>query len=155
LDGRVLKSPARGKFELPGKDLACIVAAEWDAQTNQHVGIQIIPSRDFIQQTCISYLATDTALFYTSPDDRVLLRKQQKHFQPLLKWINEHYKIELNEASSDAFTGKIHHPESSIEIIKDEMSKMVRYIYIYIDVSVMYLILVILLLVFHIYYFMI
>lgn len=142
LDGRVLKSPARGKFELPSQDLACIIAAEWDAQTNERVGIQptsmpcmtiaataidqVIPSRDFVQKTCISYLPTDTALFYTSPDDRLLLRKQQKHFKPLLKWVNNHYDIELVEAASDACTGKIVHPETSIDIINKEMDKMVR-----------------------------
>jgi hypothetical protein len=35
----------------------------------------------------LGYLATDTALFLTHEDDRILLRKQRQHFQPVSRYV--------------------------------------------------------------------
>ena len=35
LDGKILRSPGKNAFELPGRALAQAIAAEWDAQVEQ------------------------------------------------------------------------------------------------------------------------
>ena len=41
LDGRELKTPARNALHLPNRDIAMMIAAEWDAQTDKKRGIQV------------------------------------------------------------------------------------------------------------------
>ena len=77
------------------KHLAWLVASEWDAQINQKKGIQpatmpfmtltstaidqILPDSTFTIKTIMSYLRTDTMLFFTNEEDRILLEKQNEH----------------------------------------------------------------------------
>jgi len=96
---------------MPNKDIASIIAGEWDAQDNC-LGIQptsmafmklaatavdqITPDREYTQQHCVSFLPTDTVLYFTDQEDRILLRKQEKHFKPLISWMNSEFNIDLN-----------------------------------------------------------
>ncbi len=90
--------------------IASIIAAEWDAQTSKF-GIQptsmpfmiltstaidqILPNNSFVRSTCMSYLPTDTALYFISPDDRILIDKQQKYFNPLIDWANNQFNMKI------------------------------------------------------------
>ena len=81
LDGKLLKTPARNSLQINNLELALMIANEWDSQTNQIKGIepstmpmmmlvstaidQIKNDPSFARETCLSYLPTDTALFYT------------------------------------------------------------------------------------------
>jgi chaperone required for assembly of F1-ATPase len=49
---------------------------------------QILPDAYMVKKTCLSYLPTDTALFLTAETDRILLRKQRQHFQPILRCVS-------------------------------------------------------------------
>jgi chaperone required for assembly of F1-ATPase len=111
LDGRSLRTPAGNNLHLPNIGLALSIAAEWDAQrAGNSKGIQpatmplmtlaataidqILPDGYQVKKTCLSYLPTDTALFLTAETDRILLRKQRQHFQPILRCVN-HAPVEF------------------------------------------------------------
>ena len=102
LDNRTLRTPAGNNLHFPNIGLALTIAAEWDAQkAGNSKGIQpatmpmmtlaataidqILPDGYQVKKTCLSYLPTDTALFLTAESDRILLRKQRQHFQPILR----------------------------------------------------------------------
>jgi chaperone required for assembly of F1-ATPase len=102
LDNRTLRTPAGNNLHFPNIGLALTIAAEWDAQkAGNSKGIQpatmpmmtlaataidqILPNGYQVKKTCLSYLPTDTALFLTAESDRILLRKQRQHFQPILR----------------------------------------------------------------------
>lgn len=102
LDNRTLRTPAGNNLHFPNIGLALTIAAEWDAQkAGNSKGIQpatmpmmtlaataidqILPNGYQVKKTCLSYLPTDTALFLTAETDRILLRKQRQHFQPILR----------------------------------------------------------------------
>lgn len=137
LDGRVLKSPAFATFEMPNKEIAAVVAAEWDAQ-NDRLGIQptsmafmklaatavdqIMPDSEFTKQHCVSFLPTDTVLYFTTADDRILLRKQTKHFEPLIKWMNNHFNIDLN-VSYGGFR-KLEHSVDTVKKVRAAVDAM-------------------------------
>jgi chaperone required for assembly of F1-ATPase len=115
LDGRELKTPARNPLHLESVDVAMLIAGEWDAQTSKKRGIQpaTMPfmtlaataidqvstdeGRSRARATCMGYLPTDTLLFFTEARDRILLKKQKKHFDPLLKWFRQELQLPLNQ----------------------------------------------------------
>ena len=101
LDDRSLKTPARNNLLFENEYLAICVANEWDSQTNQKLGIQpqtmpfmslastAIDTVSFdpspARSTCLSFLPTDSLLFWTS-EDAELLAKQKEEFGPIIKW---------------------------------------------------------------------
>lgn len=127
LDGRVLKTPARTSLHLPTLELAMAIAAEWDAQTDVLRGIQprtmplMTLASTAIDQvavdptptktTILSYLPTDSALFFTTDEDRILLRKQKQHFQPTVRWLKRTFGIEVK--TTVGFSARIQHDESA------------------------------------------
>jgi chaperone required for assembly of F1-ATPase len=38
-----------------------------------------------VRNTVLSYFPTDTSLFWTTTSDRILLKKQRQHFEPVLR----------------------------------------------------------------------
>jgi chaperone required for assembly of F1-ATPase len=112
---------------------------EWDSQLDKHRGIQpatmpltTIASTaiDLIKsdpadarKTCLSFLPTDTTLFMTSNEDRILLKQQKQHYRPLLKWAHKYLSLEL--ATTDNFVGKLKHPESTKQRLETIISRMV------------------------------
>jgi ATP synthase mitochondrial F1 complex assembly factor 2 len=137
LDGRVLKSPAMAPFEMPNREIATIIAGEWDAQTDR-LGIQptsmafmklaatavdqIVPDSEFTKQHCVSFLPTDTVLYFTDEEDRILLRKQQKHFTPLIKWMNSEFGIDLNVSYGGM--RKLVHSSETVERVRAAVDKL-------------------------------
>jgi len=127
LDGRALKTPARNPLHLPNKELAIAIAAEWDAQTDLRKGIQpatmplmtlastaidqALLDPDFIRNTCRSYLPTDSALFFTTEEDRILLKKQRQYLLPIIRWFKREFDLELQ--SKTTVYGRISHPEET------------------------------------------
>ena len=128
LDGRSLRTPARAPLHLPTLPLALAMAAEWDAQKDNKRGIQPatmplmtlastaidqvavdpLPTR----RTVLSYLPTDTCLFFTTAEDRILLKKQKQHFTPLVKWLRRAFDVECR--TTESFAGRLVHPPESL-----------------------------------------
>lgn len=127
LDGRTLKTPARNPLVFSNYLLAASVASEWDAQTDDRRGIQpstmpfmqlaatAVDNLQFdplpAQSTCLSFLPTDCALFWTR-EDSGLYKKQEEKFKPLLSWLNEWLSVELLVA--EGMTMRLSHPPETI-----------------------------------------
>jgi len=138
LDGKTLKTPARKPLILPNLNLAAAIAAEWDSQNDKNKGIQpaTMPlmsiastAIDQIQEdplhareTCFKYLPTDAALFLTREDDRLLLKKQRQHLQPIVKWLSKKLDIELN--SKHDIYGRINHSDNTKQKIRNIINNL-------------------------------
>lgn len=111
LDGYPLKTPGTEKaYRLPTRGLALAVALEWDQQVT-YKGVEptympitgmatialdeIIFSRQSTIDRCLRYLATDTVCFCfpDEEEDRKLLRRQQKAWEPLLAWLRDDFGV--------------------------------------------------------------
>ena len=103
-----------------------MIALEWDAQTNIRTGLQpatmpltilaftaedtVKPDGSDAINTCLRFLPTDSALFFTQLDDRQLLKKQRQHLQPVVKWAHKEFGLQL--ATTDQMTARVaHSPE--------------------------------------------
>lgn len=113
LDGYPLKTPGTEKpYRLPTRGLALAVALEWDQQVT-YKGVEptympitgmatialdeIIFSRQSTIDRCLRYLATDTVCFCfpDEEEDRKLLRRQQKAWEPLLAWLRDDFGVHI------------------------------------------------------------
>jgi chaperone required for assembly of F1-ATPase len=156
LDGRVLRTPARNPLQFPSKELAMLVAGEWDAQTDPQKGNEPISmpimtlsstaidqllynesssltnegdddSRQFIIQNCLKYLPTDSLLFFTNSMDRILLNKQRKTLLPVIKALNRRFKFTVEPTSE--MISKISHPPATTERIEKILQRMVKILF--------------------------
>ena len=140
LDGRSLKTPARNALYFQNYYIAAIVAAEWDGQSDKRKGIQpaTMPfmsiasttidniSLDSLhaRNTCLSFLPTDSALFWTS-EDNLLYKKQESSFQPIIDWLEKEFNTKL--FTSDNMTIRLNHPEESTRKMRAIVDSLVRY----------------------------
>jgi chaperone required for assembly of F1-ATPase len=99
LDGRELKTPSRGLFHLPSRELAEAVAREWDAQVT-HIDPGSMPLtrilntaldgvvhvKDQVRQEILAYGGTDL-LCYRAAVPEVLVAAQNEKWTPFLEWI--------------------------------------------------------------------
>eukprot|EP00557_Chaetoceros_sp_GSL56_P000090 CAMPEP_0176497920 /NCGR_PEP_ID=MMETSP0200_2-20121128/12010_1 /TAXON_ID=947934 /ORGANISM="Chaetoceros sp., Strain GSL56" /LENGTH=390 /DNA_ID=CAMNT_0017896023 /DNA_START=32 /DNA_END=1200 /DNA_ORIENTATION=+ len=104
LDGRLLKTPMGTTLSVPSLPLALAIASEWDDQGMYIKPAQMplmtlvcttldqltIPSvRERTIEDLLRYLRNDTTCYWAdATEDRVLHRKQQKHWQDLHNWID-------------------------------------------------------------------
>ena len=103
LDGSLLRTPlGHIPVSVPSYPLACAIAAEWNDQntTIQPAQMPLMTlcctaldqaaiQPDLIVENCLRYLRNDTTCYLADPvEDRVLYRKQTKHWSPLHQWIN-------------------------------------------------------------------
>ena len=139
LDNRPLKTPARLPLHLPTAELAYAIAAEWDAQTDKKRGIQpaTMPLMTLastaidqvrvdptpVKTTVLSYLPTDSTIFFTSSEDRILLKKQKEHYQPVLRWLKRTFDVEVKTGQS-TFVGKIQHDEKDVAKMRALVDKI-------------------------------
>jgi chaperone required for assembly of F1-ATPase len=86
---------------------------------------QVLIDPNYCKSTCLNYLPTDSALFFTSESDRILLKKQKQHLQPILRWFKRTFDIEL-KTKSDMF-GKIEHHEEVTNKFVNMLNEMVIY----------------------------
>ena len=99
LDGRPIRSPAKHKVCVPCEAMALALAAEWDAQTDR-IDPATMPltrlvnstidgveaARDAMLDEIVSYLSHDFICYPATHPER-LVDRQQKHWQPVLKWV--------------------------------------------------------------------
>lgn len=125
-------------MHFPNKLLAMAVAAEWDAQTEKK-GLepasmplttlsstaidQVLPNMEDIKQNCMRYLPTDSALFFTSEEDRILLSKQRKYLSPAIRHLNRQLRIELEPTTHMA--RRIEHSEETLKTVRAVFDRMV------------------------------
>ena len=138
LDDKVLRTPGRQPLELPNELMAVMVALEWDAQVNKRTGIQpatmpltviaftaidtVLPDNSDAVATCLRFLPTDSALFLTSAEDRLLLKKQRQYLVPVVKWFNKTFQLDVK--CTESFTSKISHPEGTIKKVEKIIRSM-------------------------------
>lgn len=101
LDGRELKTPSRGLFHLPSRELAEAAAREWDAQTT-HIDPGAMPLtrilntaldgvihvKDEVRQEILAYGGTDL-LCYRADSPQGLVDAQNAAWSPYLAWIEK------------------------------------------------------------------
>ncbi len=145
LDHRTLKTPAKNPLYLPNKELAALVALEWDAQQDDQRGIQpatmplmtlattaidqVRVDPAYARNTCMRYLPTDSALFFSTDEDRILLKKQKAVFQPIIRWFGRNLGVELETTQSMA--ARLKHPKESVEKIEKLLHNMVRLMFLF------------------------
>jgi Chaperone required for the assembly of the mitochondrial F1-ATPase len=104
LDGRLLKTPLGTTLSVPSLPLALAIASEWDDQGTSIKPAQMplmtlvcttldqltIPAvRERTVEDLLRYLRNDTTCYWAdATEDRVLHRKQQKHWEDLHNWID-------------------------------------------------------------------
>ncbi|TDH36147.1 ATPase [Pseudohoeflea suaedae] len=101
LDGRELKTPSRGLFHLPSRDLADAVAEEWDAQTTRidpgampltrilNTALDgVVHVKDEVRQEILAYGGTDL-LCYRADSPEGLVAAQNKKWNPFLAWMEQ------------------------------------------------------------------
>ena len=122
LDGRDLRTPARKVLALPTEELAFGVAAEWEMQKT-HIRPDTMPLmklatttvdqvpdiRPTMVDSMIRCVQSDLVCFRTS-DEPVLMAKEAKAFDPLLKWTAEELQLQLT-VTDDMF---LEHPPEAI-----------------------------------------
>jgi ATP synthase F1 complex assembly factor 2 len=104
LDGRLLKTPLGTTLSVPSLPLALAIASEWDDQETSIKPAQMplmtlvcttldqltIPGvRERTIDELMRYLRNDTTCYWVdATEDRVLYRKQQKHWEDLHNWVD-------------------------------------------------------------------
>lgn len=123
-----MRTPARHNLHLPTYELALCIAAEWDSQTDARKGIepvtmpmmtlastaidQVRVDPESTIRTCMKYLHTDSALFFTEESDRILLKKQRENLLPAIEWVNSNLGVHL--ATTTTATSKLDHPTDTV-----------------------------------------
>ncbi|RIA87575.1 hypothetical protein C1645_695944 [Glomus cerebriforme] len=132
LDKRPLKTPEGSKLAIPHskKHLALLIAGEWEAQNNvlkQHslpltslVSIanvidKEVNSKQEVITRLLKYLDTDAICYQESYPDS-LVELQQKHWLPILDWVQKTYNIEINITTG---ISGIRQPENTRNKLKD------------------------------------
>ena len=144
LDGRALRTPGRRPFHLPSETLAFAIATEWDAQQGE-AGIepasmplmslaataldQIAVDPQLVQKTCMTYLHTDTACYFSSAaENRELRTRQRASFLPVLEWVERGFDLDgvptLQLATSETIMRKLQHPATSVVAIDAVVSSL-------------------------------
>lgn len=111
LDGRTLSTPRGTPLILQSAALARAIAGEWEAQeeeinprTMPMTGLanaavdRIGPEREAMIERLRGYAETDL-LCYRAEEPEDLIRRQQRHWQPLLDWAEEAHGIHLTVTS--------------------------------------------------------
>ena len=115
LDGYPMKTPRTEKpYRIPTEGLALAIAYEWDQQVT-YKGIEptympitgiatlaldeMVFSKEQTIERCLRYLQSDTITFIFPDDesDRALLRKQQRSWEPILKWMKTEFDVDIQK----------------------------------------------------------
>ncbi len=123
LDTRKVKTPAKQPLLLPTKELADLIAAEWDAQTGlvnpetmPHTRMansaidKVLPQYDEVADLLTAYGETDH-LCYRAAGPPALIARQHTGWDPLLDWSAETLHAALNVT-----TGVVAIPQDSAAI---------------------------------------
>lgn len=114
LDGRTIKSPAKRALLAPTRQLAELVAAEWDAQGDE-VDPKTMPQTRFLGTAVDSFAgkrpetvaaiqayADGDLLSYWADGPEGLIDEQKRLWQPLLDWAAGRFDVSVNTTSGIA-----------------------------------------------------
>jgi len=101
LDGRPVRTPARGLLKAPTRPLAEALVAEWAAQGQEidpftmpltrlvNVALdRVAPEAQAVADEVASYAGTDL-LFYRADGPDALIARQAQHWDPVLDWMHD------------------------------------------------------------------
>ncbi|GAB5590990.1 ATP synthase mitochondrial F1 complex assembly factor 2 [Umbelopsis nana] len=142
LDGRNLRTPSKNKIQLPPnrKQLAQLLAAEWDGQTSNlkpHSlpltsllsraidGLDLEMTEDpsvrpQVIDKLMSYLDTDTICFHEDFPE-ALVKLQDQHWKPILQWIEKQYDVEL-KVTDGIF--RVEQPQKTKDTLRKVVNEM-------------------------------
>jgi chaperone required for assembly of F1-ATPase len=108
LDGRIPRTPAKNQLILPNLDAARLVAAEWEAQSNQIIPASMpltrlvnvaidraTQTRSAMMDEVIKYAGTDLVC-YRAPTPKTLVAAQAAAWDPLMDWACATHKVALD-----------------------------------------------------------
>jgi chaperone required for assembly of F1-ATPase len=111
LDGKALRTPAKGHLVVPTPTLAAAIAAEWQAQPEQidptampltrltNSAIDGVAGRQAeVRADIVKYLGSDLVC-YRAADPSELVRRQAEAWDPLIEWCQAALDIELTVTS--------------------------------------------------------
>jgi chaperone required for assembly of F1-ATPase len=141
LDGKHLKTPARHPLYFSNYLLSLAIAFEWDSQLAESkrgivpatmpfmsiasTAIDTVESDPFsARSTCMSFLPTDSLLFWVK-EDAQLYEFQEERCQPVIRWIEECFDVQLLVAE-DSFTSRLQHPVVTRQKIEAFVNGLVR-----------------------------
>ena len=107
LDGRPVKTPAKNVLNVPARELADAIAAEWDAQgedidahemrltrlANSAID-RVVDHRDSVISEIAGYIETDLVC-YRAESPEGLAREQEAGWGPLVSWIRDRHGVDL------------------------------------------------------------
>jgi chaperone required for assembly of F1-ATPase len=107
LDGKELRTPAKGRFAVPAHALAAAIAAEWQAQ-REHIDLESMPLTRLtnaaidgvtgrqaeVGADIVKYLGSDLVC-YRAADPSELVRRQAEAWDPVLDWCQRVLGIKL------------------------------------------------------------
>jgi chaperone required for assembly of F1-ATPase len=129
LDGRPMRTPAKGELVVPTPGLAEAIAAEWREVPDQAeikvanlaltrlaaTGIDRVASqRGRVVEDTAKYAGSDL-LCYRAGDPESLVKRQHETWQPLLDWAVERYRAPLVVASGTSFVTQ---PPESLALLR-------------------------------------
>lgn len=108
LDGKELRTPAKGRFVIPTPALATAIAAEWQAQ-REHIDPESMPLTRLTNSAIdgvtdrqaevgadiVNYLGSDLVC-YRAADPSELVRRQAEAWDPVLDWCQAALGIKLS-----------------------------------------------------------
>ncbi len=134
LDGRRARTPARNVLAAPSRELAAILAAEWNAQ-GEHIDPADMPLTRLINSALdgvareiaatsaeiVKYAGSDL-LCYRAGDPDALVLEQSEKWNPLLAWMRETIGARFNLAEGVVF---VEQPPETLAAIAKAVDKVV------------------------------
>ncbi|KAF9340796.1 ATP synthase complex assembly protein atp12 [Linnemannia elongata] len=139
LDGRVLKTPAGNPLTLPKdqKHLALLIAGEWHGQ-KALLKSHSLPMTSLVARAIdgfignaegreetlnrlIKFLDTDS-ICYQQDFPESIVKAQEKHWDPILKWVKEKYGLEIKVSQGITYVQQEDHVKAKLRDIVNAMS---------------------------------
>lgn len=131
LDGRIVKTPLKRAFAVPSRDMAQVIAAEWDAQETYIDPSTMIVTR--LANTAVDRVREDEARIVTELTDFAasdlvcyragapvpLVVRQSLHWDPVLDWVKATHNVQFI-----CVEGIVHHaqPDTALAAISKALS---------------------------------
>lgn len=134
LDGRPVRTPARGLLKAPTRALAEAMAGEWAAQKTEidpftmpltrlvNVALdRVTPEAQAVADEVVNYAGTDM-LFYRADGPQKLVDRQAKHWDAVLDWMNAAHGARFYLAEGITH---VKQPEESLAKVRAQVQALV------------------------------
>lgn len=130
LDGKPVKTPLKRPLAVPVREIAEIVAQEWDAQTNVVDPAAMPMTRlvnaaidrgsgeaEGLREEVVRYAASDLVV-YRAAEPEGLAAAQKKHWDPVVRWARETLRANFIPAEGVKFAAQ---PETALAAVRAEV----------------------------------